>query len=257
MTQIATAQPIQIFAIDSHPVEISAERTVSLSFPFAITSVDRGSSQILAQKAKGTQNVLLLKAAQKDIKPTSLIVITSDGAIHNFEVSYLDQPRSLNVSSNTGSAHSIHSEEGIDESLISEAVEHARQHPSNLQKRSSNGQVSASLEGNFIKEQAMLFRLLLTNESAIDYDVESIRMFVVDRKQVKRTASQLDEVLPLKISEHLDQIKASGQKSLVIALPKMTLPKGKRFCIEITEKRGARRLRISLNAKQLRRVSLL
>lgn len=47
-TQPAPAQPIQFFAIESHPVEISAERTVAVSFPFSITSVDRGSAQILA-----------------------------------------------------------------------------------------------------------------------------------------------------------------------------------------------------------------
>jgi conjugative transposon TraN protein len=256
-TQPASAQPTQIFAIDSHPIEVSAETTVAVSFPFAITSVDRGSTQILAQKAKGTQNVLLLKAAQKDITPTSLIVITSDGAIHNFEVSYRDQPSSLTVLSNPTSRRDAKSVDGSDEHQISQAMDLAIQHPSNLRKRSSNGGVSAALEGLFIKEQLMLLRVSLGNQSAINYDVESLRMFVGDRRQVKRTASQQDEIVPLRTSFQLDQVKGSEQKSLVIVIPKITLPKAKRFTIEVTEKGGARQLQISLNARQLRRVSAL
>lgn len=256
-TQPASAQPTQIFAIDSHPIEVSAERTVAVSFPFAITSVDRGSTQILAQKAKGTQNVLLLKAAQKDITPTSLIVITSDGAIHNFEVSYRDQPSSLTVLSNPTSGRDAKSADGSDEHQISQAIDLAIQHPSNLRKRSSNGGVSAALEGLFIKEQLMLLRVSLGNQSAIDYDVESIRMFVGDRRQVKRTASQHEEIVPLRTSFQLDQVKESEQKSLVVVIPKMTLPKARRFTIEVTEKGGSRQLEIRLNPRQLRRVAAL
>jgi conjugative transposon TraN protein len=256
-TQVAHAQQIQIFAIEAHPIEISAERTVAVSFPFAITSVDRGSTQILAQKAKGTQNVLLLKAAQKDITPTSLIVITSDGTIHSFEVSYMDIPSSLTVLSNPTSNRNAKSANGIDEHQISQAMDLAIRHPSNLRKRSSNGGVSAALEGLFIKEQLMLLRVSLDNQSAIDYDVESIRMFVGDRRQVKRTASQHDEIVPLNAPSELDQVRGSERKSLVIVIPKITLPKAKRFTIEVTEKGGARQLQIRLNARQLRCVSTL
>ncbi|MHA4739646.1 conjugative transposon protein TraN [Dyadobacter sp. MSC1_007] len=256
-TQPASAQPTQIFAIDSHPIEVSAERTVALSFPFAITSVDRGSTQILAQKAKGTQNVLLLKAAQKDITPTSLIVITSDGAIHSFKVSYLDQPSSLIVLSNPTSRRDAKSTDGPDEHQISQAIDLASLHPSNLRKRSGNGGVSAALEGIFVKEQLMLLRLSLDNQSTIDYDVESIRMFVEDRRQIKRTAFQHEEIVPLRTSFQLDQVKGSEQKSLVIVISKITLPKTKRLTIQVTENGGARQLQIRLNAKQLRRVAAL
>ncbi|MDR6809684.1 conjugative transposon TraN protein [Dyadobacter sp. BE34] len=256
-TQPAPAQPIQFFAIESHPVEISAERTVAVIFPFSITSVDRGSTQILAQKAKGTQNVLLLKAAQKDIPPTSLIVITSDGAIYSFEVSYRKEPSSLILLSNPASSRSAKSVSGIDERQISEAIDLASRHPTNLKKRSSGGGVSAVLEGLFISEQLMLLRVSLDNKSAIDYEVESVRMFVADRRQVKRTASQHSEILPVKMSVELSQVKGSEQRSLVIAIPKMTLPRAKQFTIEVHEKGGARHLRIKLNARQLRGVSAL
>ena len=255
--QIANAQPAQIFAIESHPVEVSAERTVAISFPFSITSVDRGSNQILAQKAKGTQNVLLLKAVQKQIVPTSLIVITSDGAIHSFELSYHDQPNSLILQAGGSSRQEAKSTNGLDEHQIGAAIDLASQHPSNIRKRANNGGIYASLDGLFIKDELMLLRVEITNGSLIDYELESIRMFVGDRRQVKRTASQREEIFPLKSSSDWDQINASEQKSLVLVIPKMTLAKEKRFSIEVKENSGARHLELTLTGKQLRRVSAL
>lgn len=254
---VATAQPAQIFAIESHPVEISAERTIALSFPFSITSVDRGSNQIIAQIAKGTRNVLLLKAVQKQIAPTSLIVITSDRVIHSFEVSYHDQPNSLTLQSNGSSIQQAKSADDLNDQQISQAIDLARQHPSNVRKRASNGGIYAGLDGLFIKGELMLLRLEIANESLIDYELESIRMFASDRRQVKRTASQRDEIFPLTSSSDWDQINASEQKSLVLAIPKMTLPKEKRFSIEVKENGGARHLNLTLTGKQLRRVSAL
>lgn len=253
----AIAQPAQMFAIESHPVEVSAERTVAISFPFAITSVDRGSNQILAQKAKGTQNVLLLKAAQKQIVPTSLIVITSDGAIHSFEVTYHDPPNSLILQPSESLRNEAKSADGLDDQQINHAIELARQHPSNIRKRARNVGIYAGLDGLFIKDELMLLRLEIANESLIDYDLESIRMFVGDRRQVKRTASQRDEVIPLKSSAVLDQVKGSKRKSLVLVIPKMTLAKAKQFTIEVKENGGARHLQFTLTGKQLRSVSAL
>jgi conjugative transposon TraN protein len=253
----AIAQPAQMFAIESHPIEVSAERTVAISFPFAITSVDRGSNQILAQKAKGTQNVLLLKAVQKQIAPTSLIVITSDAAIHSFEVSYHDQPNSLILQPNGSLRNEVQSADGLNDQQISQAIDLAREHPSNIRKQASNGGIYADLDGLFIKDEVMLLRLEITNESLINYELESIRMFASDRRQVKRTASQHEEIFPLNSSSDWDQIYASEQKSLVLVIPKMTLPKGKRFSIEVKENGGARHLKLTLTGKQLRRVSAL
>ena len=255
--RIANAQPAQMFAIESHPIEVSAERTVAISFPFAITSVDRGSNQILAQKAKGTQNVLLLKAVQKQIAPTSLIVITSDGVIHSFEVTYHDQPNSLILQPSESLRDEVKSADGFDDQQISQAIDLASQHSSNIRKRASNGGINASLDGLFIKDGLMLLRLEITNESLIDYELESIRMFASDHRQVKRTASQREEIFALKSSSDWNQINASEQKSLVLVIPKMTLAKQKRFSIEVKENGGARHLKLTLTGKQLRRVSAL
>src|SRR5690349_15869235 len=74
-----------------HRLEVSFNKTTSIVFPFSITSVDRGSPDILAQKVNGVENVLQLKAGQKDFKETNLTVITADGKLHHFTVNYAEE----------------------------------------------------------------------------------------------------------------------------------------------------------------------
>lgn len=46
-------------------VQIAYSKTTSIVFPYAIKSIDKGSPDILMQKAKGVENILLLKAAKR------------------------------------------------------------------------------------------------------------------------------------------------------------------------------------------------
>src|SRR5690606_26501384 len=85
-------------SIPSRPIEIAFSKTTNLVFPFEIKSVDRGSKDVLAQKAGGIENVLQLKAARQDFDETNLTVITSDGKLYSFLVNYADNPSALNLS---------------------------------------------------------------------------------------------------------------------------------------------------------------
>src|SRR5689334_3832150 len=86
--------------IDSQNIQVTLNKTSSIVFPAVITSVDRGSRDILAQKAKGVNNVLQLKAAKPNFRETNLTVITGDGVLHHFTVRYSQDPSSLTVNVN-------------------------------------------------------------------------------------------------------------------------------------------------------------
>src|SRR5687768_14524787 len=76
--------------IENIDLAISFNKTTSLVFPYSIRSVDRGSRDVLAQKAKGVENVLQVKAGRKGFAETNLTVITADGTLHQFTVTYSD-----------------------------------------------------------------------------------------------------------------------------------------------------------------------
>ena len=83
--------------IESYKLEVTYNKTTNLVFPAAITSVDRGSQDILVQKATGVENILRVKADVKDFTETSLSIITADGKLYSFIVNYVKQPAYLNI----------------------------------------------------------------------------------------------------------------------------------------------------------------
>ncbi len=76
-------------------LEICAHKTTHLVFSSPIVSVDRGSSQVLVQQMKGAAHILQLKATRPGFNATNLTVLTSDGFLRSFELSYAEQPRLL------------------------------------------------------------------------------------------------------------------------------------------------------------------
>ena len=85
-------------SIEPYALQVSTNKTTNIIFPYDIKSVDRGSRGLLAQKAKGTQNVLQVKAAVQNFAPTNLSVITADGKLYSFAVCFAADPPLLNLS---------------------------------------------------------------------------------------------------------------------------------------------------------------
>jgi hypothetical protein len=73
-------------------LNITTDKTTSLVFPFAIKHVDRGTSSVLAQQVKEAPEILLVKAAVKDFTETNLSVVTDDGSVYAFTITYDNKP---------------------------------------------------------------------------------------------------------------------------------------------------------------------
>lgn len=253
----AFAQNDRLYAIESLPLEVSAARTVSLSFAAAVKSVDRGSAELLAQKAKGTENVVLIKAAREEMEPTSLLVITADGDLHVFEVRYQQQPSSIGLQIMPSRQQPLAAQmpKTIDQNQIQQALKLAAAQPPNLRRKSLAGDVSLEVDGLYIAGAVMYLRLSLENRSVIDYQIETLRFLASDNKQIRRSASQQDELLPIGGSVATDQIRASEQKTLVVALAKMTLPESKSLLVQLTEHSGSRHITVRLKGKHLAKIA--
>ena len=84
--------------IPPHGLEVTYDKTVHIIFPATIKYVDLGSSNLIAGKADGAENVIRIKATVKNfITETNLSVITEDGNFYTFNVKYADEPLLLNI----------------------------------------------------------------------------------------------------------------------------------------------------------------
>ena len=227
-------------------LELSLFKTSSIVFPTSITSVDRGSRDILAQKAKGVDNVLQVKAAKINFRETNLTVITSDGRLHQFEVTYSPQPESLLLSvdsSRQGQNPRLLFNTQMTKAEFDQLCSTVQQNGSQLKKQKRN-QMELSLRGVFIEKNVMLFQVSIANDSNIPYHTESLRFFVRDKQKLKRTASQEWVQQPIQMSGNKNFIDGRDEQHVICAIPKFTFPDSKRLIIELMESRGGRHLRL-------------
>ncbi|MBE9462064.1 conjugative transposon protein TraN [Dyadobacter subterraneus] len=251
ISSAASAQDVQLFSIAPFPIEITYNKTVNLIFPFAVKSVDKGSRDILAQKAKGVENILQLKAARKDFEQTNLTAITSDGKLYSFVVSYQQQPLRLNIEliqtdSRSSQTRALLSDQR-NEAFLKNLASRAAIEQSHLYHiKDSAHKARLVLSGLYTADDVLFYRLSIDNRSNISYEIESLRFFISDKKQVKRAAAQQTEIIPLYVHDHTGKIQARQSSQLVFALPKFTTSDAKQLTIELMEKNGGRHLRLAV-----------
>ena len=243
-------------------LDVSFNKTTNLVFPLPITSIDRGSQDIIVEKAVGVDNVLRVKADVKTFEETNLSVITNDGKLYSFLVSYNNNPPYLNVNlTNVAPINtfaSLQKEEGgipsaaMNEQSLKTYSQKTISQKSNIHLVYDEASgMSLALTGFYVKDNTMFCKLRIENDSQINYDIDQFRLYIRDKKQSKRTATQEIEIHPLHILGDTSVISAISKDTLVIAVPKFTIPDGKYMVIEIMERNGGRHLALRVKNRHV------
>jgi conjugative transposon TraN protein len=246
---------VQTTIIEPYRLQITLNKTTNLIFPYAIKSVDRGSADVLAQKAKGVENILLVKASRQNFSETNLSVITADGKLYSFVLDYINNPAAINLSfasdtSNTDAFSSL--KPSYNEASIRTDAERIIKFKKSMRGvRNYRYEVRFSLNGIYIKNDVIFFTIQLANYSSINYDVNMLRFYIKDAIKAKRTATQEIEIEPLYVSGDTSTIKGDTKNTIVFALPKFTIPDGKYLSIQLMEKNGGRNLQLSVSNRTI------
>lgn len=237
--------------IEPYHLSITFYKTTNLIFPYAIKSVDRGSQDVLVQKAKGVENVLLVKAGRENFTETNLSVITSDGKLYSFILNYSNNPSLLNISFTK-------------DTILEETVPLLQSENNEAQLQSTSERIAKEkrmlhaihdykykiqfrLHGIYIKGDIVFYQMKIKNHSNINYDIDMLRFFIHDEKRFKRTASQEIEIQPLYVYGDTSVIRGGSKNILVFALPKFTIPDKKYLSIQLMEKDGGRHLQLRVH----------
>lgn len=242
-------------SLPSQLIDITINKTSSIIFPCAITSVDRGSRDVLAQKAKGMSNVLQVKAGKPGFKETNLTIITADGELHHFIVHYAEHPsvfvtRLPDSLTAKGTAVLFDSEMTESEMEITSKDILALNRGTSMEK-DGNFDMKLILKGIYIHHNMLFFHLKVINKSNISFHTDMLRFSVKDKLKVKRMAAQEITEVPLHIYGDPKEIAGKSYTQLIYAIPKFTIPDAKRLNIELMEKRGGRHLHLTVKNKQI------
>ena len=247
-------QDMQMYAAQPFLLELPTSKTTHLVFPYDIVSVDKGSRDILAQKAKGTGNILRVKAGKADFHSTSLTVITSDGKLYSFTVDYAAEPLQLNIefletSSSPDAALEDFQPNQAVISQLADKVLGKRKYVHRIKDK--NFKSAIALHGIYTSQDVIFFQLEMTNQSSISYGISNFRFFIRDKKRAKRTAAQEVEIRPVYVKGDTAVIAAESKHTFIYGLPKFTIPDKKYLSIEVMEKNGVRHLRLDISNKTL------
>ena len=259
--------------IPPYGIEVSFNKTVHIIFPAPVSYVDLGSSSIIAGKADGSENVIRVKAAvQRFERETNFSVITEDGSFYSFNVKYADEPEKLNVEMKDF----IHDGETVNrpnnsldiylKDLGSEspkAVNLIMKSIYNSNRReikhigSKRFGIQWLLKGIYTCNDFLYFHIQTKNTSQVSFDIDFIRMKIVDKKVAKRTAIQEQVVYPVRAYHYSLRIPGKKSERTVFALPKLTIPADKHLIVELYEKNGGRHQRFVVENEDIVRARVV
>jgi conjugative transposon TraN protein len=259
--------------IPPYGIEVSFNKTVHIIFSAAVSYVDLGSADIIAGKADGSENVIRVKAAVQGFeRETNFSVITDDGSFYSFNVKYADEPEKLNVEMKDF----IHDGEAVNRpnnSLDIYMKELGNESPKvvNLimksiykgDKReikhigSKRFGIQLLLKGIYTYNDFLYFHIQTKNTSQVPFDVDFIRIKIVDKKIAKRTAIQEQVLYPVRAYRYNIRIPGKKTERTVFALPKFTIPDGKQLVVELYEKNGGRHQRFVVENEDIVRAKVI
>ncbi len=231
-------------------LNITFEKTTNLIFPYAVKSVDKGSKDVLAQIAGGVENILQVKAAKQGFTETNLTVVTADGKLYSFLLSYTLSNPDLNIRldnhARTLKPDALFAVSTDNDARIQDLAEQVAVKKGILNKKDKNSGMSLGLTGIYIHGDMLYFQLQLENNSQINYDISQLRFFIRDNNQAKRTAVQEQQLQPVQYAGNTRLIRGNTAQTIVVVLPKFTIPDKKHLGIQLMEQNGGRNLSMDI-----------
>lgn len=257
------AQQVQHFntcaLIKPYRLDITWHKTTLLIFPSAIQSADRGDKYVLAEKIKGTDNILKVKAGQKDFKQSNLSVVTADGKVYTFIVNYNPDPsyQAIDLREQRQKAPVQFSGLPLNKKEVSEYMKMVSDQGSFLHGvKQHKYQMKFKLQGIYVKDDLLFFCFSMKNRTQLHYDIDFLRFYVKDKKQSKRTAVQKREIHPLLFKMWPETEKDTG-KTIVAAFKKFSVADDKNFIIEMMEKNGDRNFQLKVPQHKFLKAKML
>ncbi|MDX9880546.1 MAG: conjugative transposon protein TraN [Prolixibacteraceae bacterium] len=253
-SQAQQTTDIRATTIEPYRIAIASTKTTNIIFPHAIISVDRGSKDVLAQKAGGVENVLQIKAARENFPETNLTLITADGRLNSFVINYTDRPSVLNLllTENETEDQVLLSPGKINEAKVhqygGEALK-SREKTRGITDRKFG--IRFSMNGLFIHDNTLFLRVSIRNRSNIIYDIDQLRLYIRDRKKSKRTATQEIEISPVLVHNNTGKVTGQSGSTIVLVVPKFTIPDKKYLAVRLMEKNGGRHLELHVKNRKI------
>jgi Domain of unknown function (DUF4138) len=250
----------------SVPVPVSGMKMTNLVFPAAVVTAVKVSPYVLIQRPRGVENVIELKALRRNFPPTNLSVYGKDGRPYSFELHFVDDTSVLTfrvVPDGVAASGQVPAWPGADRSLLLtglpvDAVTLDSDAAALSERRAFlHGSVSAGglrlrLRGVYLRDSLLWLCMELRNGVTIPFVSSYLRLYVENKKRVKRMASQ-QVTLATVVAPGSLRVPGDSILRVALGLEPLVLAKGKRLVVEVADATGGRVLVLGLKGKVLLR----
>lgn len=258
----------------SRAVPVTGWKMTNLVFPVAVAAGVKVSRDVLAQKPKGVENVIELKAVRRNFFPTNLSVYGVDGRLYSFDLHYVEDTAVLNYrvvpdeaqpiptsgfsepggtgvgAAAVGSSPILLSRLPVNGAVLDEDAVVLAGRQGFLHRSVRSEGMRLQLRGIYLRDSLLWLCLRVSNRTMIGFKPAFLRVFVEDRRQVKRTASQEVVIMPV-YSDRLQTVLGDSTRSMVLGLEPMTLAREKKMVIELADAGGGRHMMLGVKGKVL------
>lgn len=245
-------------------IELSDDRTSHITFPQKVVDMSVGCDSAIVDRVPETDNMVMAKCYPYDkslFQETSLTIITEDKELYTFDVVYNRVPSVLNFSvDNADRVGAIFSSISVNETESRILGESVIEKGAQISRGVMEGKMVFALQSIFIKGDVVMFHLAVANNSQIDYDVDFIKCYITNRKNIKKQAMQREEIPPL--YEYVrngkrEFVNSKGTYHVVLFYKRFTIPDKHDLFFEIFEKNGGRHLQFSITNRDLLNAKVL
>jgi conjugative transposon TraN protein len=242
--------------IPPYGLEVTFDKTVHIIFPSPIVYVDLGSDRIIAAKAGTAENVLRVKSADEYFfEETNMSVITEGGSFYTFNVKFAIEPEKLNVEmqdfmhdgstvNRPNNSMDIFLKElnNVSPSMVQTIMKsiHAQNQRIIRHVGSRIFGIQYTLKGIYSHNGMLYFHTEIRNNTNVPYNIDYLKMKIVDKKLVQRITIQETIITPVRAFNYVTSVGARKTENTVFAVPLFTIPQEKKMVFEIVEKQGGR-----------------
>ena len=241
LTAFGQETAFQVEGMGSATLPVTVDKMTNIIFPGPIQSAVKVTRDVLAQKVKGVENVIELKAIRRGFPPTNLSVYGRDGRLYSFVLKYVADTAVLNyrvvlpdVDAGAGIRVAGLPVDGT--KLQADAEQLASQHGF-LHEVCRSGRLRFRMEGIWLRDSLQWFVFSVSNESVVAYRPVRLRFYLVDAERISRRAEQEVEVNPV-YTGPAGYLPGYQSEHFAIGFEPFTVPKGKRLVVALQGQDG-------------------
>ncbi|AJH14514.1 conjugative transposon protein TraN [Myroides profundi] len=249
-----------------YEVELTQNKTTHILFPSSIEYVDLGSSDIIASKVEATSNVLRLKTIKEDITATNFTVITNDGKYYSFSANYKEEPLQLSYDLtkfekqiNKQQSEVLFKNLGNTSPSLADLFMKAiiKKNKKELNIKSKSYGIEVRLKSIYTQDGKLYFHISINNKSNLPYEVDYVSFNIKDRRTSKRTTIQETSLKPIRSLNNSQIIESQSKQDNVFMLDQFTLSDKQMLLIEINEKNGIRKQKLTIKNFKIKNVMMV